>query len=207
MYIENYNDIEKSIISNPENVYNLTRGFYPVNKVSPLWIDVNYNINNSHTERNTTTQQHDVYTFLWTSSPVLILTHPDFLELWSLQSITFETHSPIDIVTLLFCSNVHEDTKLNLMNYANIWVSDLLLVHSMFIILLKLKSYTKINSCSSACQGYSAYKVHGDNYYVINNERNYESYIYSFIAGTFLFVVLCEIVEKSKLDIARSGQK
>ena len=89
------------------------------------------------------------------------------------------------------------------------------------LILLKLKSYTKISPCSSACQGYSAYKLlHGDNYYVISNEKNYESYIYSFIAGTFLFVVLCEIVtpiylynsyaefhEKSKLDLARSGQK
>ena len=130
--IENYDNLEKSINSNPENVYNLTKGFYPVNKVSPLWINVNYNINNSHTERNTTTQQHNVYTFLWTSSPVLILTPPDFLELWSLQSITFETRSSIDIVILPFCNNVDEDTKLNLLNYATIWVSDLLFVHSMF---------------------------------------------------------------------------
>ena len=130
--IENYDNLEKSIISNQESVYNLTKGFYPVNKVSTVWIDVNYNINNSHTERNTTTQQHDVYTFLWTSSPVLIFAHPDFLELWSLQSITFETRSPIDIVILPFCNNVDEDTKLNLLNYATIWVSDLLFVHSMF---------------------------------------------------------------------------
>ena len=85
---------------------NISRWFYPVNKVSPLWINVNYNINNSHTERNTTTQQHNVYTFLWTSSPVLILTPPDFLELWSLQSITFETRSSIDIVILPFCNTM-----------------------------------------------------------------------------------------------------
>ena len=121
--IEIYDDLEKSIISNPQNVYNLTKAFYPVNRVSPVWIDVNYNINNSHTERNTTSQQHDVYTFLWSSSPVLILTHPDFVELWSLQSITFETHSPIDIVILPFCNNVDRNTKLNLMNYATVWVS------------------------------------------------------------------------------------
>ena len=223
--IGNYDDLKKSILSNPENVYNLTRGFYSANQLPTLWIDVNYI---SQTDRNTTSQQHDVYTFHWSSSPVLLFAHHDFLELWSLQSITFETNFPIDIVILPFCNNVDRNTKLNLLNYATVWVSDSVIFVQFYNnnYFLKLKSYAEARDSFPSSlnknpdvEGYSAYKTGSGNFIVIGSKKNYESYIYSFIAGTFLFVVMCEIVtpiyvynqyinlhEKSILDLKWSGQ-
>ena len=69
--------------------------------------------------------------------------------------------------------------------------------------------------------GYSAYKLYKDEYiyHVINNQKNYRSYVFSFFVGGVLFLLLCEIVtstylynhyvslyKKSTLGLTWSGQ-
>ena len=127
--IDSFTKLENEILSNGENIYNLTRAFYPANDHPALWVEVRYHINSIDDAESSTMRHSSIlpgddeiyYVFYWSFSSVMLFANPEFLEAVSFRFITFP---PLvaDIVLTPFCSNVTETNIFSLLNDITIWV-------------------------------------------------------------------------------------
>ena len=127
--IDSFTKVENEILSNGENIHNLTRAFYPANDYPALWVEVRYYINTTNDSASSTISFSPIlprddevdYVFYWSYSPVLLYASTEFLEGFSFRFITFP---PLvaEIVLTPFCSSLNESTILNLLSDITTWV-------------------------------------------------------------------------------------
>ena len=129
--VDSFTKLENGIFSNSENIYSLTKAFYPVNQHPALLVEVKYYINFTDDidsipihpviVTNETMFYEPDYVFLWSYSSVLLFAFPTILEQISFKFITFPPHVAY-IVLEPFCTSLNEDNILNLLNEVTIWV-------------------------------------------------------------------------------------
>ena len=137
--VDSFTKLENGIFSNSENIYSLTKAFYPVNQHPALLVEVKYYIN--FTDDIDSIPIHPVivtnetmiyeadYVFLWSYSSVLLFASPTILEQISFKFITFPSHVAY-IVLEPFCTSLNEDHYINLLNEVTIWVRYLSIIWS-----------------------------------------------------------------------------
>ena len=136
--VDSFTKLENGIFSNSENIYSLTKAFYPVNQHPALLVEVNYYINLTDdivripihpviVTNETMSNEPADYVFLWSYSSVLLFAPPTILEQISFKFITFPPHVA-HIVLEPFCTSLNEDHVLNLLNEVTIWVSYLSII-------------------------------------------------------------------------------